>query len=974
MLMNATKKLFLLLSFPILLFPGLVFAATQNIHIEWTYDYEQIEGKSLAGYNLYQEGVKVCTTNTPEDLEMDCVFESDPGTFNFTITAFFSDETESPQSPSYAFVLNSEDPPPPPENPVGNHNFSFSWETKGINQNNVSGHKIYLNNTVLCETDNPTATGITCRTDILSSLMSFSVSTKYTDGSESSQSNLIQFDPSDYPQFSSTKRLNFSWDYPAKSGLAGFKIYKNNQQICKTSNPLDRKLTCTTEITGSPVTFNLTAMDTAGVETTFSNPLVYSTDSAPSSSELKAIITPNSTEGSAPLTIAFDGASSTGEINTFSWAFGDGSSSSINNIDHQYTIPGTYNVQLTVTDTSGNTNIATTAISVTKGAPVIEPPLAVISSSTALGQAPLDVSFNGNGSSAPNSEITLYQWAFGDGSSATGKSVTHSFTTAGTFNTTLTVTNSTGLTDSISTPIIVTSPPVEENKPPQAIFTATPTSGDAPLTVVFNASASNDSDGTISSYTWQFGDGSSGSGISTTHTYTNLGTFTATLVITDNDGAQNSSSTAITVDPETTSPDFNIELGEISINSNWARVTITTPFQNPIVVAGPPSSADSEPCVIRIQNISPTGFDIRLDEWDYLDENHGNETVSYIIMEKGHFILENGTQVEAGMFNGTTSFLQQSFVEAFTNTPVVLTTVTSSNETDSIAGRLKNISAASFSYYFREQEQNSNTHQAETVHFIAWEQGTGTLGTLIYEAQKTTDVVTNNQHTITFQSDFNIAPLFLADMQTTDGADTASVRYQAPTATNIQVKIEEEQSKDIEVGHTSEVVGYLAIGSSEVTVPTNNGDKLFTFTWTYDNAIKNLTGFKFYQNNQLICEETNAAARSTSCTAPLLDTEMSFTITAVIVGNETQPLGLMLVPGSLFKRKVTFTWTFDQQQEASISGFGIYADDTVICAINDPGARTIACEIVTPKLNTSYTVKAIQPDNTNTEASNVITY
>jgi len=82
---------------------------------------------------------------------------------------------------------------------------------------------------------------------------------------------------------------------------------------------------------------------------------------------------------------------------------------------------------------------------------------------------------------------------------------------------------------------------------PTASFTATPTSGTAPLTVNFDASASTDSDGSIASYSWNFGDGGSGSGVTTSHTYTSDGTYTVTLTVTDDDGASDTATQTITV-------------------------------------------------------------------------------------------------------------------------------------------------------------------------------------------------------------------------------------------------------------------------------------------------------------------------------------------------------------------------------------------------------------------------------------------
>jgi chitodextrinase len=82
---------------------------------------------------------------------------------------------------------------------------------------------------------------------------------------------------------------------------------------------------------------------------------------------------------------------------------------------------------------------------------------------------------------------------------------------------------------------------------PTASFTADPASGKAPLRVSFNGTYSNDPDGTIDSYIWDFGDGSTGSGETTSHEYTSAGTYTVTLTVTDNDGATDTTTATITV-------------------------------------------------------------------------------------------------------------------------------------------------------------------------------------------------------------------------------------------------------------------------------------------------------------------------------------------------------------------------------------------------------------------------------------------
>ena len=215
---------------------------------------------------------------------------------------------------------------------------------------------------------------------------------------------------------------------------------------------------------------------------------------------------------------------------------------------------------------------------------------------------------------------------------------------------------------------------------------------------------------------------------------------------------------------------------------------------------------------MRIRNIDQKGFEVRLQEWDYQDGNHAAETFSYIVMEKGTFALNNGAKVEAGSFNGSSSFQKINLQQPYNFTPVILSQVITENATAAVTGRISNVNQTSFEYMLQEQEKNSAAHPTETIGYIAWEPGQGEFNNMVYEVGTTTDSISHAWKDSHFPAEFPDLPLFIAAMQTTDGSDTAAVRYQNMSQTKTQIKIEEEQSNDSEIDHTSEVVGYLAIG------------------------------------------------------------------------------------------------------------------------------------------------------------------
>ena len=141
--------------------------------------------------------------------------------------------------------------------------------------------------------------------------------------------------------------------------------------------------------------------------------------------------------------------------------------------------------------------------------------------------------------------IVSYVWNFGDGGSGSGQRATHAYSLPGTFQATLTVTDNGGGRDT-SAPQTVT---VSANTAPTAAFTFSPTPGRTGSAVSFNAAQSTAALGReIVRYEWDFGDGAPhAGGIAPFHTYTQPGTFTVTLVVTDSAGQKNAIARTITV-------------------------------------------------------------------------------------------------------------------------------------------------------------------------------------------------------------------------------------------------------------------------------------------------------------------------------------------------------------------------------------------------------------------------------------------
>ncbi len=305
-------------------------------------------------------------------------------------------------------------------------------------------------------------------------------------------------------------------------------IYRNGLVHLSTAN--DGKQSVSKNVSG-PATYIFKVCE-AGT-TICSNPATaqFNGGSAPDNSPPNAAFTPSCTDGSCRFS---DGsADSDGTITAWEWNFGDGSSSNQRNPSHSYADEGEYTVRLTVTDNRGSQG--STSKRVTVGSPVDQPPSATFTSSCVV----LDCSFT-DGSSDPDGTVEGWQWDFGDGSSADVQNPSHSYASDGTYTVTLTVTDDDGLPGSSSKQVTVTTP--GPNVDPVADFSSSCTG----LACAFT-DLSTDQDGTVTGWSWTFGDGGTSTAQNPSRAYATAGTYSVTLTVTDDQGATHQRSAAVTV-------------------------------------------------------------------------------------------------------------------------------------------------------------------------------------------------------------------------------------------------------------------------------------------------------------------------------------------------------------------------------------------------------------------------------------------
>jgi len=169
--------------------------------------------------------------------------------------------------------------------------------------------------------------------------------------------------------------------------------------------------------------------------------------------------------------------------------------------------------------------------------------------------------------------------------------------------------------------------------------------------------------------------------------------------------------------------------GEVAVNHQWQTVNLADTYVSPVVMAGPATYDGSDPGEIRVRNVTPTSFQIRFQEWDYLDGWHCEEQVAWGVCERGIWNTGTGDMAiidklglsNANVFNPT----GVSFSLPFDTVDWIVATQQTANGPAAVTERLSNIQTTGFRVALQEEEAADGWHAEESLGFVALGTGTG---------------------------------------------------------------------------------------------------------------------------------------------------------------------------------------------------------------------------------------------------------
>ena len=250
--------------------------------------------------------------------------------------------------------------------------------------------------------------------------------------------------------------------------------------------------------------------------------------------------TPTAVKTGALVTFTAVGSDPDNQTLAYAWSFSDGSSATGAIATKAATNIGTLSGTVTVTDTDNLTGTATTSTSVVTNLP----PTLTLAVTTLPAAVPANLTLKATAVDPERTTLT-YLWVFQDGTRATTANALKTFSQAGTYTVTATVTDAGGA--STSKEITFTVGP--NNAPVVSTATVTPTTQAAPASFTFKATAT-DVDKQALTYAWVFADGSKATGVTAAlKNLTTPGTYTATVTVRDTGGLTATKTVSYTVTP-----------------------------------------------------------------------------------------------------------------------------------------------------------------------------------------------------------------------------------------------------------------------------------------------------------------------------------------------------------------------------------------------------------------------------------------
>ncbi len=251
----------------------------------------------------------------------------------------------------------------------------------------------------------------------------------------------------------------------------------------------------------------------------------------------------------------------------------------------------------------------------------------------------------------------------------------------------------------------------------------------------------------------------------------------------------------------------DLEWGTVDrIDDLWHTIPLAREYDDPVVVVGPVSRVGPEPGVLRVRNVRANAFEVRFQEWDYLDGTHLKERLFYLVADRGIQSLA-GLILEAG-YTDSSAIVREglqdiSFALPFPAVPGVFASVMTENDPQPVTLRISGRTPLGFRMALQAEEASTEGHGVERLGWIAIQTGEGT--TPDGRTLRVFDTVVDHRvATVPLGAGLSGRfPTVLGQIVSLFGFDPVTLRFQDATSDSIGLVAAEEKSKDAEIEHVN---------------------------------------------------------------------------------------------------------------------------------------------------------------------------
>ncbi|ELZ79081.1 hypothetical protein C455_09358 [Haloferax larsenii JCM 13917] len=244
-------------------------------------------------------------------------------------------------------------------------------------------------------------------------------------------------------------------------------------------------------------------------------------------------------------------------------------------------------------------------------------------------------------------------------------------------------------------------------------------------------------------------------------------------------------------------------------SDQWHSVALDGRYSDPVVFAQVMSYEGTNPCHIRVQNVASDSFEFQIEEWDYLDGEHYEEEIGYIVLESGGHDLSGSGYVEVGTTDGTDSWTGLNFDGDVGGDPVVISRCQTYNGHNEVVTRHRQVTADGADVRLQEEQGRDGEHTTETIGYLVAPRTTADITTGTIEA-------TEEWSSVGLSGIPSTEPVALASLQSFNGGNTVGVRLRDVGSHGMELFLEEETSGDDETAHTTEDVGIVATSAGAI--------------------------------------------------------------------------------------------------------------------------------------------------------------